>query len=386
MADDFIPFALPSIGQEEIDEVVDSLRSGWLTTGPKTKRFEEGFAAFIGAGEAVAVSSATAGLHLALEAFGIGPGDRVLVPVYTFTATAEVVRYLGADPVFVDAEPGTRNMDTEKARQALESNPGIKAIVPVHFAGHPCDLDSILALAREFGLKVVEDAAHAFPAEYRGQLIGSHGDAVVYSFYVTKTLATGEGGMVVSKDADALKRMRTMRLHGINRDVFNRYTSELPAWYYEVVAPGYKYNMTDLAASLGIHQLAKGEALRLRRQEIARRYREAFADLPLGMPSVEPYCTRHAWHLFVIDVDRQRCGMSRDEVIDEMAAARIGVSVHFIPLHRHPYWRERYLLIPERFPIAEAAYKQALSLPIYPSLHEDAVERVISAVCKAVGA
>ncbi len=384
MAEEFIPFALPCIGQEEIDEVVDSLKSGWLTTGPKTRRFEEAFAEFIGAGEAVAVNSATAGLHLALEAFGVGPGDRVLVPVYTFTATAEVVRYLGADPVFVDAEPGTRNMDIYLARRALESQPGIKAIVPVHFAGHPCDMDRLMALAAEFDVKVIEDAAHALPTEYRGRLIGGHGHAVVYSFYVTKTLATGEGGMVVSVDPDACRRMRTMRLHGINRDVFNRYTSELPAWYYEVVAPGYKYNMTDLAASLGIHQLKKVESFRKQREEIANRYLKAFADLPVGLPSIEPYCTRHAWHLFVLDIEKARCGVSRDEVIQFMASERVGSSVHFIPLHLHPYWRERYRLTCDEFPVAEKAYRQAMSLPIYPSMSHGAVERVISAVRSAL--
>ena len=275
-------------------------------------------------------------------------------------------------------------MDVEKARRALQTETGVKAIVPVHFAGHPCDLDPILDLAREFDLKVIEDAAHALPAEYRGQLIGTHGDAVVYSFYVTKTLATGEGGMVVSKDADALRRMRTMRLHGINRDVFNRYTSELPAWYYEVVAPGYKYNMTDLAASLGIHQLAKAETLRLQRQEIARRYRKAFADLPLGLPAVRPYCTRHAWHLFVLDVDERRCGLTRDELIERMAEEHIGTSVHFIPLHRHPYWRDRYALAPEHFPAAETAYAHAMSLPIYPSMQDADVARVINSVRSAL--
>lgn len=254
---EFLPFALPDTGEEEIAEVVDSIRSGWLTTGPKTKRFEQEFAGFIGNGvEAVAVNSATAGLHLALEAIGVCPGDEVITTPYTFTATAEVIRYLGADPVFVDIDPATFNIDPARIEAAV--TPRTKAIIPVHFAGLACDMESILAIARKHGLKVVEDAAHALPATCSGKLVGTmESDATVYSFYATKTITTGEGGMIVTRDPETAARCRTMRLHGISRDAFDRYTSTKPSWYYEVVAPGFKYNMTDIAASLGIHQLKK---------------------------------------------------------------------------------------------------------------------------------
>ena len=257
---DFLPFALPDIGEEEIAEVVDSLRSGWLTTGPKATRFERDFAEFLGGGlEALAVNSATAGLHLALEAAGISQGDEVITTPYTFTATAEVIRYLGADPVFVDIDPLTINIDPVKIEQAITER--TKAILPVHFAGLPCDMTAIIRIAREHGLRVIEDAAHAFPATHLGQLVGTlDSDATVFSFYVTKPLATGEGGMLVTRDAALAERCRLMRSHGINHDAFDRSTSTEPAWFYEVVAPGFRYNMTDLAASIGIHQLKKARA------------------------------------------------------------------------------------------------------------------------------
>jgi len=258
---DFLPFALPDIGEEEIAEVMDSLRSGWLTTGPKAKRFEQDFAAFVGDGvEAIAVNSATAGLHIALEAAGIKEGDEVITTPYTFTATAEVVRYLNAHPVFVDIEPGTFNIDPAKIESAITSR--TKAIIPVHFAGLACDMDRIIKIAQKHGLKVVEDAAHALPTTYKGKLIGTFdSDATVYSFYVTKTIATGEGGMVVTRNKKVSERCRVMRLHGIDRDVFNRYSSKKPSWHYEIIAPGFKYNMTDIAASLGIQQLKKSQGV-----------------------------------------------------------------------------------------------------------------------------
>ena len=255
----FLPFALPDIGEDEISEVLDSLRSGWLTTGPKTKRFEGEFATFIGSGcKAIAVNSATAGLHLALEAVGIGPGDEVITTPYTFTATAEVVRYLGADPVLVDIDQQTMNINPELIESVI--TPRTKAIIPVHFAGLACDMEAMLTIARRHGLKVIEDAAHALPSTCNSRLIGSlESDATVFSFYATKTITTGEGGMIVTRNPEIAKRCQIMRLHGISRDAFDRYTSTKPSWYYEVVAPGYKYNMTDIAASLGIHQLKKAE-------------------------------------------------------------------------------------------------------------------------------
>lgn len=374
---DFLPFALPDIGEAEIAEVVDSLRSGWLTTGPKAKRFESAFAEFVGANTALAVNSATAGMHLALEAIGVGPGDKVVVPVYTFTATAEVVRYLGADPIFVDVEPDTCNMDVSALEQALQRHPEVKAIMPVHFAGHPCKVKQIYTLAQQYSVRVVEDAAHAFPTEYEGQFIGGFGDIAVYSFYVTKTLATGEGGMVVCREPELVPRMSAMRLHGINRDVFDRYTSNKPSWYYEVVAPGFKYNMTDLAASIGLHQLARAEEMRRAREDIAKAYMDAFSGSGLVLPSVQSYCTKHSWHLFVIQLPDS---VNRDEFIQEMADKGVGTSVHFIPLHLQPYWRDRYALDPKDFPVADSVFKKVVSLPIYPRMSSGDVSRVIDAV------
>ncbi len=380
----FLPFALPDIGEEEIAEVTAALRSGWVTTGPRTRRFEEQFATFLGNGlTALAVNSATAGLHLALEAVGVGPGDEVIVPTYTFTATAEVVRYLGADPVFVDSESGGFNLDPAAVEGAI--GPRTKAVVPVHFAGQACQMTPILHLAQAQGVKVVEDAAHALPSVYHGQLVGalpSH--ATVFSFYATKTITTGEGGMVVTRDGELARRCRVMRLHGIDRDAFDRYTSARPAWYYEVVAPGFKYNMTDVAAALGLAQLGKARAFHARRLEIARRYDEAFGDLPLVLPPRGACMADHAWHLYVIRL-RAEAPLARDRFIAEMSRRGIGTSVHFIPLHRHPYWRERYGLRPEQFPHAEAAYNVAVSLPIYTRMSDEDVSRVIEAVSDVLG-
>jgi dTDP-4-amino-4,6-dideoxygalactose transaminase len=375
----FLPFALPDIGEEEINEVLDSLRSGWLTTGPKTKRFEEDFADFAGdATEAIAVNSATAGLHLALEAVGIGSDDEVVTTPYTFTATAEVVRYLGADPVFVDIDPGTFNIDPARIEAAI--TPRTKAIIPVHFAGLACDMDAILAIARKYNLKVIEDAAHALPTTCSGRLIGSlQSDATVYSFYATKTITTGEGGMVVTRDPELAKRCRIMRLHGISRDAFDRYTSTKPAWHYEVVAPGCKYNMTDVAASLGIHQLKKAWSFQNKREAMAARYDEAFRDLPFILPPHAPVGDTHAWHLYVIRLTEDAL-VSRDRFIELMAEKGVGCSVHFIPLHLHPYWRDRYNLKPEDFPNALKAYESAVSLPLFTKMNDADQQRVINAV------
>lgn len=379
-----LPFALPDVGEGEIAEVVDSLRSGWLTTGPKTRRFEREFAEFVGAGvEAVAVNSATSGLHLALEACGIGPGDEVVTTTYTFTASAEVVRYLGADPVFVDVDPLTLNMDPACVEAAVTSR--TRAIMPVHVGGLACDMDRIVAIARTHGLKVVEDAAHALPASCGGRMVGSlDTDATVFSFYATKTLVTGEGGMIVTRDTALAARCRVMRLHGIDRDAFDRYTSERPAWYYEVVAPGFKYNMTDIAAALGLQQLRRVCELRDRRDRMARRYDEAFADLPLDLPARAPDGDLHAWHLYVVRL-RPEARVGRDAFIVRMAERGIGTSVHFIPLHRHPYWRDTYGLRSEDFPRADAAFARAVSLPLYTRMTDDDQQRVIEAVRQCVG-
>ena len=386
MRDKFLPFALPDIGEEEIMEVVDSMRSGWLTTGPKTKAFENAFAAYIGGKvDAMAVSSATAGLHLALEACGIRAGDEVITSVYTFTSTAEVIRYLGADPVFADIDERTLNISPESIEKAI--TPKTKAIMPVHVGGLPCDMDAILAIAKKYDLKVVEDAAHAFPVRYKGRLIGElDSDATVYSFYATKTITTGEGGMVVTKNKDMAKRIRTMRLHGIDRDAYDRYTSEKPAWYYEIVAPGYKYNMSDIMASMGIHQLKKAERMKERRREIAMRYTEALQGLPLTLPYVPCEGEDNAWHLYPIHINKE-ASVTRDEFIKQMSfSAKIGCSVHFIPLHLQPYYRDKYELTPQMFPNATKAFESEVSIPIYPKMTDEDVEYVVEQIRRILGA
>lgn len=375
----FIPFALPDIGEDEINEVVDSLRSGWVTTGPKTKRFEGDFVEWLGGNiEAVSINSATAGLHLALEAVGISADDEVITTPYTFTATAEVVRYLGAHPVFVDIDPTTFNIDPKKIEAAI--TPRTKAIIPVHFAGLACDMASILAIAKRHNLKVIEDAAHALPTMYQGKLVGNFdSDATVFSFYATKTITTGEGGMVVTRNPEIAERCRIMRLHGISRDAFDRYTSTKPSWHYEVVAPGFKYNMTDLASSIGIHQLKKAWLFQKRRQAMAERYNREFAGLDIIPPPNALENDVHAWHLYVVRL-KKTAGIKRDVFIEKMAKRRIGCSVHFIPLHLQPYWRDTYRLTANDFPKSLAAYQSAISLPLYTKMSDDDQSQVITAV------
>jgi dTDP-4-amino-4,6-dideoxygalactose transaminase len=382
----FLPFALPEIGEEEIAEVADALRSGWVTTGPKTRRFEQDFVAFLGDDslQAIAVNSATAGLHLALEAVGIGPGDEVITTTHTFTATAEVVRYLGADVKLVDIDPATLNIDAVAIEAAV--TPATKAIMPVHYAGLAVDMDAIHAIAQKHGLKVIEDAAHSLPTTYKGQLIGTlKSDAVVFSFYANKTMTTGEGGMLVTRDKALAARAKVMRLHGINRDAFDRFTAKVPSWYYEIVAPGFKYNLTDIAAALGLHQLKRLPGFQVRREQIAQRYDEAFADLPIIRPP-RPVHTgdTHSWHLYVTRL-ADDAPIDRDAFIDSLFADGIGVSVHYIPLHLHPYWKERYDLRPEQFPHSQKAYERMVTLPLYTRMTDGDVERVIRAVRKALG-
>ena len=378
---DFLPFALPEIGEEEIAEVCDALRSGWVTTGPKTRQFEKDFAAYLGiASEAISVNSATAGLHLALEAIGIQPGDEVITTTLTFTATGEVIRYLGAHPVFVDIDPVTLNIDVDAIRRAI--TPRTRAILPVHYAGLACDMDAIIRLAREHGLKVVEDAAHAFPTRYKGRLIGTlDTDVTVFSFYANKTMTTGEGGMIVARDPDLIQRMKVMRLHGISRDAFDRFTSRTPAWYYEVIAPGFKYNLTDIASALGIHQLRKIDRFLLRRQQLAQRYFEQLADLPLILPAGAnaEEGSAHSWHLFVVRL-RESIGIERNAVIEELSKRGIGTSVHYIPLHRQPYWKETYSLSAEQFPVADQAYQSMISIPLYTKMSDADLDRVADAL------
>ena len=380
----FLPFALPEIGDEEIAEVVDTLKSGWITTGPKARRFEQAFVEFLGdeSLEAIAVNSATAGLHLALEALGIGPGDEVITTTHTFTATAEVVRYLGADVRLVDIDPATMCIDVDAVREAI--TPRTKAVMPVHYAGLSADMQPLLALAKARGLKVVEDAAHALPTTCGGKLVGTlQSDATVFSFYANKTITTGEGGMVVTRDPALAKRMRVMRLHGMSRDAFDRFTATVPSWYYEIVAPGFKYNLTDIAAALGLQQLKKAERFQARRALIAARYHAAFADLPVRRPPAAAPGDLHAWHLYVLRL-AEGAPLGRDAFIERLFALGIGVSVHYIPLHLHPYWRERYGLAPAQFPHSQHAYERMASLPIYSRMSDADVERVIEAVRQAL--
>lgn len=376
---EFLPFALPDIGEEEINEVVHALKSGWVTTGPKTKQFEADFIQYLGGGlEAVSVNSATAGLHLALEAIGIKEGDEVITTPYTFTATAEVIRYLGAHPVFVDIDPTTFNINPDKIEEKITSK--TKAIVPVHFAGLACEMDKILAIAKKHNLKVVEDAAHSLPTRYNNKVIGQlESDFTVFSFYATKTITTGEGGMIVTRDAELAKRCRTMRLHGINRDAFDRYTSKKPAWYYEVVAPGFKYNLTDIASALGIHQLKKADRFQKRREEMAMKYNKELQGLDLVFPPQAKAGDLHSWHLYVLRFGKS-ISINRDDFIQRMADLGIGTSVHFIPLHLQPYWKETYKLSPSDFPNALANYERAVSLPLYTKMTDADQDRVIKAV------
>lgn len=379
----FLPFALPEIGEEEIAEVVLALRSGWVTTGPKAKQFEADFVEYLGGGlEAIAVNSATAGLHLGLEALGVGPGDEVITTVHTFTATAEVIRYLGADPVFVDVDPATLCIDLDAVEAAITSR--TKVIIPVHFAGRSANMTRLLALARLHGIKVMEDAAHALPTTCDGRLIGTlESDVTVFSFYANKTITTGEGGMLVTRDPGVAARSRIMRLHGINRDAFDRFTSKAPSWYYEVVAPGFKYNMTDIAASIGIHQLKKANLFQEKRAYIASLYDKALADLPIILPPHSTFGDVHSWHLYALQLD-DAAKVPRDLFVARLFEQGIGCSVHYIPLHLQPYWRDTYELTPEMFPVSQRIYERTVSLPIYTRMTDEDVARVVLAVKNAL--
>lgn len=376
----FLPFALPEIGDEEISEVIDTLRSGWVTTGHKAKRFEELFGEFLGDTNlhCVAVNSATSGLHLALEALGIGAGDEVIVPTHTFTASAEVVRYLGATPVFVDVDPQSFNISVDSFKAAITSRS--KAVMPVHFAGLSCEMEEIIAIASSHHIHIVEDAAHALPTTCNYNLIGTlNSDATIFSFYANKTMTTGEGGMLVTRNKEIADRAKQMRLHGISRDAFDRFTSTKPSWHYEVIAPGFKYNLTDIAASLGIHQLKKVQKFQKRREEIAIFYNEHLKEMPLTLPPMPLSGDLHSWHLYVIQLS-QGLSISRDRFIELMYENGIGCSVHYIPLHLHPYWRDTCSLTPEMFPVSQRIYEQSVSLPIYSKMTDGDIERVVSTV------
>jgi dTDP-4-amino-4,6-dideoxygalactose transaminase len=418
---DFLPFSLPTIGEEEITEVADSLRSGWVTTGPKTKRFEEQFREYIGSKHAIAVNSCTAGLHIALTTLGVGPGDEVIVPTLTFCSTANVVVHQGARPVLVDVGEDF-NVTPEAIEQAI--TPKTRAIVPVHYGGQPCDLDAIYDIAARHHLPVVEDAAHAIGAIYHGTKIGAdglrrgmrnselgmrndyHGTKIgadglrptdcdlrpvtCFSFYATKNMTTGEGGMITTADDQQAERMRLLSLHGMSHDAWKRYTST-GSWYYEVVAAGYKYNMTDIQAAIGLHQLRKLPQFQARRRNIVRRYNEAFSQFEeLQVPTERPE-VESAWHLYVLRLNlecfskfRIPHSAIRNRFIEELKACNIGTSVHFIPIHLHPYYRDKYGYRPDDFPVAYHEYQRIISLPLYPRMSDQDVEDVVEAVCDIV--
>jgi perosamine synthetase len=377
----FLPFHVPAITEDEIQAVVDTLRSGWITTGARVRQFEEDFARYVGCHHAVAVNSGTAALHLALDAVGIKEGDEVLVPTMTFAATAEVVLYFKAKPVLVDCQQDTLNLDPDQMEEMITSK--TKAIIPVHIAGQPCEMHRIMEIARHHHLKVIEDAAHALPARYQGKLVGTIGDITCFSFYATKTITTGEGGMATTENSDWMERMRIMGLHGISRDAWKRYTAE-GSWYYEILCPGYKYNLTDMAAALGIQQLKKCDQLWELRRRCAALYNEGFADVrELTVPSAAPD-VQHAWHLYVIQLNSEQLRISRNEFIELLRKANIGTSVHFIPLHLHPFYRDTFGYRPEDFPMASSVFERIVSLPIFPQMTDADIRRVIDAVTTTV--
>ncbi|MGY0217555.1 DegT/DnrJ/EryC1/StrS family aminotransferase [Endozoicomonadaceae bacterium StTr2] len=374
----FLPFSTPDISDNEINEVVDTLKSGWLTTGPKAKKFESSFSAFLGGNiSSLAVNSATSGLHLALEALGIGVGDEVIVPSYTFTATAEVVRYLGATPVLVDVDPESYNISVTDIEKNITDR--TKAIIPVHFAGLACDMDSIISLARKNSFAVIEDAAHALPSTYNGKYIGTlETDATVFSFYANKTMTTAEGGMLVSSRKDIIDRAKIMRLHGISKDVFDRYASKNPSWHYDVVAPGYKYNMPDISAALGLQQLKRLPEFLKKRQQIAEFYFKNLRHLPITLPPLphNPSDT-HAWHLFPILVNKE---ISRNEFINELFKLGIGCSVHFIPLHKHTIWKDVCSYKDSNLKNSNFIFENEVSIPLYTKMSLNDAQRVVDGI------
>ena len=379
---EFLAYGLPLIEEDDIAEVVDSLRSNWITKGPKTNEFEKQFAEYIGVKHAIAVNSCTAGLHLSLVAAGLGAGDEVITTPMTFASSANVIIHTGATPIFADIDPVTMNIDVNEIRKKI--TPRTKAIIPVHIAGHPCELDEIMELAREHNLFVLEDAAHAVYTQYKGKLIGSTGNATAFSFYATKNLATGEGGMVTTDDDTLAEKIRIMSSHGMSRNAWNRYTAT-GSWYYEVLYPGFKYNMTDIQAALGITQLAKLERMQGIRLEIAERFNEEFSKMPeLEIPVTKDYA-RHAWHLYILKLNLEKLSIDRTEFIEELKKEQIGTSVHFIPLPMHPYYRDTFGFKKGDFPQAETTFERIISLPLYPKMSKQDTEDVIEAVQRIVG-
>lgn len=388
MRETFLNFSPPSIGAEEINEVVDTLRSGWITTGPKTKRFEQEFAETVGAPASLAVNSGTAAMHVALAALGVGAGDAVITTPMTFVSSVHVIEQVGAQPIMVDVEPDTLNIDPARVAEAIDAarrqGLRVKGILPVHLYGHPCDMNRLIELAREHDLAIVDDAAHALPARHDGRMIGSfakpNGVRVLtcFSFYATKNLTTGEGGMLTGP-ANLIDEARIWSLHGMSRDAWDRYSAN-GSWYYEVIRPGFKYNLTDIQAALGLQQLRKLKVFQARRQEIAHEYNESFSKFtelscPITRPNVE-----HAWHLYVLRLNLEQLRITRNEFIEELKQRQIGASVHFIPVHLHPYYRDKYGFQPGDFPVAFNEFQRIISLPLHPRLTARDVHDVIAAV------
>jgi dTDP-4-amino-4,6-dideoxygalactose transaminase len=380
---DFLIFGAPAIEDAEIEEVVATLRSGWLGTGPRVAQFEHEFAAYKGVRAAAAVNSCTAALHLALLALRLQPGDEVITTALTFCATVNAIIHAGATPVLADVDPATMNLDPADVRRKL--TPRTKALLPVHFAGRPCAMDELEAIARQNGLRIVEDCAHAIETEYHGRKAGTFGDFGCFSFYVTKNVATGEGGMLLARSEDDLSQVRVLGLHGMSKDAWKRFSDE-GYKHYQVVDAGFKYNMMDIQAAIGIHQLRRVESYWARRKEVWGRYGTAFRDLPVGIPAEPAAGTRHAYHLYTLLVDERRCGISRDRFLDAMTVRRIGVGVHYLSIPEHPYYRERFGWTPDDYPNAARIGKQTVSIPLSAKLNERDVQDVIDAVRATLGA
>ena len=376
MRDKFLSFSLPLIGDEEINEVVDALKSGWLTSGPRTRQFEQEFREKVGAPAALALNSCTAGLHIALKVLNVGPGDEVITTPMTFAASVNVIEHVGARPVLVDVEPDTLNIQPDAVEQAI--TPATKAIIAVHYAGHPVELNALRSIANEYGIHLIEDAAHAVGAFFEGQPIGSGSNLTAFSFYATKNLTTGEGGMLTGA-LDLLDHARVLSLHGMNREAWSRYAAG-GKWAYDIVEPGFKYNMTDIQSALGLTQLRRFERMQERRREIVETYNKAFVSLGAFLtPTTRAHVT-NAWHLYVLRLRSSELTIGRNQFIDEMTARNIGTSVHFIPIHLHSFYRNKYSLQPDDYPVAHAAYQQMVSLPLSPSMSDQDVADVIEAV------
>jgi dTDP-4-amino-4,6-dideoxygalactose transaminase len=379
--DEFLPLAKPIIEDEEIKIVNEVLKSGWLTTGPKVQEFEQNMQEYLGCKKAVGLTSCTGGLHIALSALGIGPGDEVIVPTYTFVTCGHVVAWLGATPILVDVDKETFNIDPDKIEEAITDK--TKAIMPVHFAGHSCDMDRIMEVARKNNLYVIEDAAHAIGTDYKDKKIGNFGDATVFSFYVTKTMTTAEGGMIVTNHEKLGDKFKRYSYFGVDKDAYNRYTDK-GTWYYEVIELGYKYNMDNIHGALGVEQLKKLEFFITKRRKLAKLYDEMLKDVPeVTTPSEKPY-TRHSYHLYPVIIDVDNIGMNRAKFIDRLREYKIGLSVHFIPLHLHPYYQKNYGYKRGDLPVAEHLFDREVSLPLYPGMTEEDVKYVVEAIREIV--